>query len=344
MKKCIIILVLSLIFPIVLFGCGKNDNDKYFETDESIMIPRLISTEKDSPFETIAKNISPAIVAIASVTNAGTSIGSGVCVYSGGYILTNEHVVSGATSIKLYLFNGDTANAISLWSDKNMDIAILKSDIALPYLPLNEDNYSIGEDVMAVGTPLDLIFTHTFTKGIISAVDRTLELESVNGISYMQNLIQHDASINPGNSGGPLINSTGEIVGINTLKVTSGEGLGFAIPTKSFRNVITQVVNNREYQTPYFGILGFDASIAMYYGSNFDTNGVYITSVDINSPAYISGLREGDIIIKFKNKDISNMLDLKSELFSCSTNDTVSLEYIRDNTVFSTSVTLSNKK
>ena len=105
-------------------------------------------------------------------------------------------------------------------------------------------------------------------------------METEDGYSYMQNLIQHDASINPGNSGGPLINSQGELIGINTLKVSSGEGLGFAIPSKSFRNIITQIVNDREYETPYLGIMGYDASIAVYYGANFNqTNNIHYKKI-----------------------------------------------------------------
>ena len=224
-----------------------------------------------------------------------------------------------------------------------MDIAILKSDVALPYLPINEDDYAVGEDILAVGTPLNLIFTHTYTKGIISAINRTLEMENENGYSYMQNLIQHDASINPGNSGGPLINSRGELVGINTLKVSSGEGLGFAIPAKSFRNVITQIVNDREYETPYLGIMGYDASIAVYYGTNFSQTGVYVESVDTSSPAYMSGIRDGDIITKINNIDIIDMLDLKSELYKYKTGDTITIEYIRESNTISTTLTLTKK-
>ena len=342
-KLCIIYL-LMISSSIILLACNKNASDPYFNTEESIMIPKLISIDKNSTFETISKNVAPAIVAISSTTESGIGIGSGVCVYSGGYILTNEHVVSNTKKLTLYLYNGNTANAIVLWSDKNMDIAILKSDVALPYLPLNEDSYSVGEDILAVGTPLNLIFTHTYTKGIISAINRTLEIENENGISYMQNLIQHDASINPGNSGGPLINSHGEIVGINTLKVSSAEGLAFAIPTKSFKNVINQVVKDKEYLTPYFGILGYDASIAMYYGSNFDTTGVYVESVDMDSPAYSAGIRAKDVITRFNDVEIINMLDLKSELYNYSKGSTIKVEFLRDNNIISGTCTLTNKQ
>lgn len=342
--KYTICLLFFICTPVLAFGCEhQSSKDRYFNTDESIMIPRLINVDRDSTFETIANNIAPAIVAIANTTDSGISIGSGVCVYSGGYILTNEHVISNTKKITLYLYNGDTASAIVLWSDQNMDIAILKSDVALPYLPINNNEFAVGEDVMAVGTPLDLIFTHTFTKGIISAINRTLEVENDNGISYMQNLIQHDASINPGNSGGPLINSSGEIVGINTLKVTSAEGLGFAIPSKSFNNIITQIVKDKEYNTPYLGIMGYDASIAVYYGVDFDTSGVYVESVDEDSPAYISGIKPGDIITKFNDSEIKNMLDLKSELFKYTTNDTIEIEYLRENNLFKTNCTLSKR-
>lgn len=341
--KIIASLLLGISTICIFIGCT-NDNSRFFNTKESQMIPRLINVEKNSTFEEVAKNIAPAIVAISCNTTNGTSIGSGVCVYSGGYILTNAHVVNNAKKIMLYLYNGNTANAITLWENENMDIAILKSDVALPYLPINNNNFNVGEDILAVGTPLNLIFTHTYTKGIISAINRTLELENENGVSYMQNLIQHDASINPGNSGGPLINSSGEIVGINTLKVTSGEGLGFAIPSKTFTNIITQVVKDKEYETPYLGVMGYDASIAVYYGSDFKLNGVYVESVDNSSPAYFAGIRDGDIITKLNNVEIVNMLDLKSELFKYTSNEQISIEFLRDNTEFTGTCTLTKRK
>lgn len=344
MKKIVKVIATSLLGITSLAFCGcLNDDSRFFNTEESQMIPRLINVEKNSTFEEVAKNIAPAVVAISCNTTNGTSIGSGVCVYSGGYILTNAHVVDNAKKISLYLYNGDTANAITLWIDENMDIAILKSDVALPYLPINDNQFNVGEDILAVGTPLNLIFNHTYTKGIISATNRTLELESENGISYMQNLIQHDASINPGNSGGPLVNSSGELVGINTLKVTSGEGLGFAIPSKTFSNVITQVVNDREYETPYLGVMGYDASIAVYYGADFKLNGVYVESVDLSSPAYLAGIRTGDIITKLNGIEIVNMLDLKSELFKYVAGDNVSIEFLRDNTEFKGNCILSKR-
>ena len=345
MKKIVKVIATSLLGITSLAFCGCLNNDsKFFNTEESQMIPRLINVEKNSTFEDVAKNIAPAVVAISCNTINGTSVGSGVCVYSGGYILTNAHVVDNAKKISLYLYNGDTANAITLWENENMDIAILKSDVALPYLPINDNQFNVGEDVLAVGTPLNLIFNHTYTKGIISATNRTLELENENGVSYMQNLIQHDASINPGNSGGPLVNSSGELVGINTLKVTSGEGLGFAIPSKTFSNVINQVVNDREYKTPYLGVMGYDASIAVYYGADFKLNGVYVESVDSSSPAYLAGIRTGDIITKLNGTEIVNMLDLKSELFKYVAGDNISIEFLRNNTEFTGNCTLTNRK
>ncbi len=345
MKKIVKIVATSLLGITSLAFCGcLNDDSRFFNTKESQMIPRLINVEKNSTFEEVAKNIAPAVVAISCNTTNGSSVGSGVCVYSGGYILTNAHVVNNAKKISLYLYNGDTANAITLWIDENMDIAILKSDVALPYLPINDNDFNVGEDILAVGTPLNLIFNHTYTKGIISAINRTLELETEKGISYMQNLIQHDASINPGNSGGPLINSSGELVGINTLKVTSGEGLGFAIPSKTFTSVIYQVVKDKEYKTPYLGVMGYDASIAVYYGADFKLNGVYVESVDQNSPAYLAGIRNGDIITKLNNIEIVNMLDLKSELFKYVAGEQISIEFLRNNTEFTGTCTLTKRK
>ena len=233
MRKILVIFVLCCL----MCGCEIFANKP---TQSKVLYAEKISFEEDVSFEEIASEISSAVVGVGGYYNDGTSIGSGVCVSNNGYILTNSHCVSGTNSIMLYLDNNETTNAKIIYDNPVSDLAILKSYEPIPYLEIGDsDTLNVGQDVLAVGTPLSLSLTHSFTKGIVSALNRTLRVGGENGEGYMQNLIQHDASLNPGNSGGPLINNRGQVVGINTLKITSGEGVGFAIPSKSFESLLS---------------------------------------------------------------------------------------------------------
>lgn len=338
MKKFIAILSLSLsIFSIT--SCKLSmDNSPQADMSE-----HLITINSTSDFSSIAKNVAPAIVGVLSTTSKSESVGSGVCVAPGGYILTNAHVLSNLGDITLHLYDGSTALAETIFSDSASDIAILKANKSLPYLSLSLDAPNVGEDVMAVGTPLSLLLKHSFTKGIVSALNRTLAVSSIAGESYMHNLIQHDASLNPGNSGGPLINSKGEVVGINTLKITSGEGIGFAIPTQNFSSILNSFTTSINYETPYLGVFGYDAEIANYYQLTNIDKGVFVINIDNSSPLYYANVKNGDIIAKFNGLEISNILDLREELYKHSASDKATLEIIRNNEIYEITIPLSKR-
>ncbi len=321
-------LILCFSFCVLLFGCSFNSNAKYFKVTESEEIVRLSSNSDTS---TLAKTVSPAIVAIESVSKTNSSLGSGVCVKSGGYVLTNQHVIANNGNITLHLSSGETASAIVIYSDESLDIAILKADYAIPYLPLgNSDSLTVGQDVVCVGTPVSINFKHTFTKGIVSALNRTLKVTLSNGVGLMHNLIQHDASINPGNSGGPLINSCGEVVGINTLKIADAEGLGFAIPIKSVLSLIEKA-DSKMLSTTKVGVFGYDAN----YES--DKLGFLVKSVSENNE---NNILCGDIITKVNGNKISNATDFKFEVNKYNANDYVILEGLREGVVFRSLVKL----
>lgn len=289
---------------------------------------RLITISEDLNTKDIASVIAPAVVGIGGLTNNGESVGSGVCVASGGYILTNYHVIEDCDMIYVYLNDKTTSTASVVYEDSVLDLAIIKCRKSLPYLNLgSSDDLSVGEDVLAVGTPLSLTLTHTFTKGIVSALNRTLKVSSTDGEGYMQNLIQHDASLNPGNSGGPLINSKGEVVGINTLKISSGEGIGFAIPTKSFKSLLSSYVKNINYTVPYLGVYGYDSEIANYYGKTPMQSGFYIIDIADNSPLKDLDIEKNAVILSLNGKKINNTLDLKDALYSLNADDVVEIEY-----------------
>lgn len=305
-------------------GSYKNNNLIIEKNPTPVLID---ATTAGSQIE-LLETVSPAVVGIYCKTSTYDSIGTGVAVLDGGYVVTNNHVIEGANSIRLYLYNGNICSAKLLWRDIGLDIAVLKSDIELPYLMMAEANsYKTGEDVFAIGTPIALQFKHTATKGMISAVNRTLQIDTSEGLSTLANLIQHDASINPGNSGGPLINTKGEVIGINTAKITDAEGMGFAVPIEIVKTITTKIKADGKFDAGFMGVFGYDASINGFDRSN---DGVYLVAVSNNSPAERLGLKRGDIIKKIDDTKVNNLLDLRVLLYNKKQGDEIKVTYLRD--------------
>jgi len=291
----------------------------------------------------VVKKVSPSVVGISTLHTSRSTlwdgkqviegVGSGVIVHHTGYILTNDHVVGGnAARITVILQNGDELEGRTLWSDPTLDLAIVKVDaVNLPAATLGDSQQlEVGDIAIAIGTPLGLQFQHTVTSGIISALNRTVQVPTERGQNFMEDLIQTDASINPGNSGGPLINIRGEVVGINTIKVTSAEGIGFAIPVDVAKPVIQHFIQEGHFVTPYIGIVGLDKEIARYYKQDKDIQeGVYVVDIDERGPAYKAGVRIDDIITRVGDKKVTKMLDLRSAIYSYKVGDKVSIEIIR---------------
>lgn len=326
MKK-IFFLCLSFIF--IFCGCS---NPLFVKADPSVdMTPRLITSSNYKSAVEVVDSVKSAVVGISAAVNGGYSVGSGVAIADGGYILTNHHVVEGSSNLTVYFADKTNASAKFIWSDSSLDMAIIKSSKNMPYLECGSSkDLQVGEDVLAIGTPLTLQFKHTVTKGIVSALNRTLEIESMGGASYLQNLIQHDASINPGNSGGPLISLDGRVVGINTLKASESEGIGFAIPIEVGCAISERIVKNNDFEPAYIGVFGFDADIANYYGETTSEKGVYVVSVDPKAVASLAGVEEGDLIVKIGDKQIETLLDLKMQMFSYDIGDEIVVEIIRN--------------
>lgn len=312
--------------------------------DETVnMSPRMISSVVVGDFEEIAQTVTPAIVGISANYKGVESVGSGVALSAGGYILTNDHVVSGTNDITVYFANKTSGGAKVVWTDPGTDLAIIKVGLDMPYLPTGDSSSLMtGRDVIAVGTPLTLQFKHTVTKGIISALNRTIEIDNADGtVSYLQNLIQHDASINPGNSGGPLINASGEVIGVNTLKVIEAEGLGFAIPVEIILPVLNQIIEKGSYSTPYIGLFGLDSSIASFYGRTLEEDGVYVVNLDKKGPSAKAGLVNGDIIKTIDDIPVNTMLDLRANLYNYNVGDKVHITYLRNGKENAIDLTLS---
>lgn len=321
--------IFLLLATLISCGCSLNITPNITGAENINMTPRLITLDEGLKTSDVVSAVKSAIVGIKSTTINGYSVGSGVAIKDGGYILTNHHVIANSKVITIYFADKSTADATLVWQDSSVDLAVIKSKVNLPYLECETQDVQVGNDVLAIGTPLSLAFQHTVTKGIVSALDRTLEVQNTDGsISYMQNLIQHDASLNPGNSGGPLLNTRGEVVGINTLKVSGGEGLGFAIPSKSFRSLLSSFVDNINYQVPYLGVYGLDSEVASYYGTSDISTGFYIVDVSAGSPLDACGVTSGCVITKLNGREIHDTLDLKDELYSLDSNKTILIEYI----------------
>lgn len=247
-------------------------------------------------------------------------VGSGVVVDSRGYILTNDHVAGGnPDSITVIFYDGKQRPGKTIWADPAIDLAMVKVEgdtfDAAP-LGVSED-LSIGQTVLAIGTPLGLQFQHTVTSGIVSALNRTVQVPTELGENYMEDLIQTDASINPGNSGGPLIALNGTVVGINTIKVSSAEGIGFAIPIDVAIPVVDHIRRDGSYATPYLGIVGYDKEIACYYKQCGDMmDGIYIADLDPRGPAAQAGAKVGDTITHIDGNPATKMWEMRRAAYT----------------------------
>ncbi len=336
MKKGVLIFLLMCVLS--FSGCGKTQ-----VPDANVdMTVREISSSPTQDVKSILEDSLTAVVGISVDFNDGYSIGSGVCVSQGGFIVTNFHVVEGSESINLYYADKTTGSASLIWAEPNLDLAILKSSREIPYLSTqNLDQVYVGQEIYSIGTPLTLQFKHTVTKGIVSAKDRILETQSTYGASFLQNLIQHDSSINPGNSGGPLINESGKVIGINTLKASEGEGIGFAVPVEIAQIVIGQLEKNNAYQTPYVGIFGFDGEMASIYGEDIAKDGVYIAST--SGEAFEKGLRKGDLIFDIDGQSITNLMDFRVAIYKKNVGDSILIKYSRAGEINSVYLTLQKR-
>ena len=259
--------------------------------------------------------------------------GTGFLITEDGYILTNHHVVDGASSVSVTLYNGESYDAKVIGSDEDYDIAVLKIDVtgATPVVLGDSSKLAIGESVAAVGNPLGEL-TFSMTEGIVSCVNRAI---NVDGTPF--NMIQVDCSINPGNSGGPLFNSYGEVIGIVSAKYssysnTTVEGIGFAIPINDVVSLVKDIMTNG-YVTnkAYMGITPQTMTAQMAQQYRYDvTEGVFVCSVDPDSAADKAGLKLGDVITKMDDKDIASYEDLVAAKKSYSAGDTVTLTVYRE--------------
>lgn len=269
-------------------------------------------------------------------------LGSGFIISADGYILTNNHVIEGATSIRVQLLGiEEPLTAKVIGTDASLDLAVLKIETAqeLPVIALGDsDNIAVGDWVVAIGNPYGL--DHTVTMGVISAKGRPLTIDN----QQFKNLLQTDASINPGNSGGPLLNLKGEVIGINTAITTQGQGLGFAIPINTVREVLQELIEQGKVSRPWLGVSITDITqeISDYLRTNI-TEGVVIAEVMSNSPAQQAGLRQGDIILEINKQKIKKSEDVTELIGGSQAGAKIEILIIRNNAYKTISATLAEK-
>ena len=343
MAIAIIAVCVSLLMGTFAIGAAKN-SQMSFQIPQSVtpsynFRDNVTEGDKLTSQEIIAK-VTPSVVTVSveGVDENGqmaAGFGTGIIYSDNGYILTNAHVVDGASKISVTDYNGKTYSAKLIGSDADSDTAVIKIE-ATGLVPAEFGQSSKvvpGDSVIAIGTPYDTNLAYTATEGMVSALREGLNFPE---LGYTLDLIQHDAAINSGNSGGPLVNVYGQVVGINSIKISGTyENLGFALQIDDVLPLAEQLMNTGKVSRPGIGITGY----------TYDTpnlKGAFVYTVVPGGPAEQAGLQPGDIIIKAGTTDIKSIDELKSLLQSMQIGDSVELTYLRNNAIHTTTLVLGD--
>lgn len=353
-RKLLIVAVAALMISVIFVGGCQRVNDSSPDKQETFSAGQTFPGVGADTIADVVSQTSPAVVKIATRVNTGLTdnplyndpffrqffdlplsqreqegLGSGFIMSSDGYILTNEHVVNGASEIFVTITGFDQelpAQVVGV--DYDLDLALIKVEAGkeLPFLSLGDsEQVRVGNWVIAIGNPYGL--DHTVTAGVISAKGRPVQVDD----RQYENLLQTDASINPGNSGGPLLNLQGEVIGINTAINAEAQGIGFAIPTSTVKRVLEDLKNNATNLRPWIGVQvrSVDSDVARSLGLE-NTAGALIVGVINNSPAANAGLRQGDVIVEFNGNKINNADDLVAAIKACRVNAEVYAVVVRN--------------
>ena len=319
-------------------------------------VDETMGSERRTPVVVAVEKVSPAVVNISTVVREQirspfpfsgndffkdffpdyfgreytyTSLGSGVIIDgSKGYIITNHHVVAGATEIKVIVSDEKEYKARILGSDPRSDLAVLKIETEgrLPELHMgNSDDLMIGETVIAIGNPFGL--SHTVTTGVISALERSVRTDE----RIYRHFIQTDASINPGNSGGPLLNIDGELIGINTAIYQKAQGIGFAIPIDKAKRIVKELLRAGEVRFPWIGIevQEITRELETFFFLKEGAKGVLVSDVIKDSPAAHAGLKRGDVLLKIEDTDLESPDDYRQVLSEYTPSDPLKITISR---------------
>lgn len=356
---------------------AKSTSSESSKSSSSSSSSSAFKSEDASKISDMVEDISPAIVGITNLqaqsnsslfgsSSSGSSedtesgSGSGVIFKKENgkaYIITNNHVVEGASSLKVSLYDGTEVTAKLVGSDSLTDLAVLQiSDDHVTKVASFGDSSDLrtGETVIAIGDPLGKDLSRTVTQGIVSGVDRTVSMSTSAGQTSI-NVIQTDAAINPGNSGGPLLNTSGKIVGINSMKISEDdvEGIGFSIPSNDVKPIAEELLSKGQIERPYIGVSMLDLEQVPQnyqegtlglFGSQLN-KGVYIREVASGSPAEKAGLKAEDIIIGLKGKEIDTGSELRNILYKdAKIGDTVEVKILRNGKEMTKKIKLDQKE
>lgn len=350
----------------IMGNTNSNTSNSYSSSQSTGYVDQVSLSNYSDTSVYAANKILPSIVGIqieynvtsmfsifgGSQSTTATATGSGIIISEDGYILTNNHVVSSsesesyyqvseATKVTVTLFNDDTKyDATIVGTDKETDLAVIKIDATelTPAEFADSDSIKVGEFAMAVGSPLGL--QSTITCGVVSAVNR----EVTDSDSKTYTLIQTDAAINAGNSGGALVNSKGQVIGVNTLKLTGDdvEGMGFAIPINSTTDITSQLIEYSKVRRPYIGVTGMDLDAQTAKRNNL-VEGIYVKDVETFSAAEKGGIKIGDVIIKADKTDVKTMDELNEIKNSHSIGDEMTITVNRNGQEKDLTITLGEQ-
>lgn len=350
----VILLIASLVTNTYLFTEIKTLKDGSSSTSNENSVNHVdydVQTETSK----VVDKVSSSVVTIEVYYNGMASgSGSGVVYERNGlksYVVTNHHVVDGSESITCLFNTGESVNAILLGSDPYTDLAVLEIEPDFEVTPIaigDSDLLDIGEDVLAIGSPLGSNYSGTTTKGIISGTNRvvSVDLDNDGSDDWDMTVLQTDAAINPGNSGGALVNMAGELVGITSMKISDTDGMGFAIPISEALNDMEELKLKGKIERPVLGIQVIamsDISLRQRYYNNIQSeslDGVYVYAVQDSSAADKAGLKKGDIIIGIDDIEVTTYKSFLSALYSKNVGDTVEIVVERGNKIETVNATL----
>lgn len=308
------------------------------------------SDARNTPVVRAARAVGPAVVGITNKAVARDwfnnqfeieqGVGSGVIFRADGYIVTNNHVIAGAKEIIVSLADGRSVSGELIGTDEITDLAVVKIDADnLTAAEFGDsDDIMVGEPAIAIGNPLGLEFQGSVTAGVISALNRTLNLND-----RQFKLIQTDAAINPGNSGGALVNADGLVIGINSAKLAANgvEGMGFAIPINTVRDIVAELMEKGRVIRPWLGVGVFDKETAARQGYRLNADaGVYVEHVDKDGSAGAAGIRRGDIILEIAGKPVNTVGELRSAVAEQKVGTVIQVKLQRDDDIITVDVTL----
>lgn len=274
------------------------------------------------------------------------------------YVFTNNHVIEGSDSIEVLFKDGTRVEADVIGSDLWTDLAVLaidSSDVSTVAEFGDSDNLTVGEPAVAIGSPLGTNFASSVTSGIVSAVERTVPVDTnMDGeMDWEMTAIQTDAAINPGNSGGPLVNIAGQVIGINSMKISSStiEGMGFSIPSNDAVDIINQLEENGEVVRPILGVGMVDLSMVSPQQQQAILNlpedidgGVVVAEVSTGSSADEAGMEANDVIVRFNDVDVQNGIELRQEIYDAEIGEDVEVEFYRDGELMTVNITMRSSE